>query len=89
MQIAGLFGGGLHTTTADGWTLEVVAPEWPHERVLLSTDGGLPHNTRHGQGWWHLFHAAHAELRAVGFSPTGRTLAVATSSDLTLWTRTT
>lgn len=30
---------------------------------------------------------APAEFRAAGFSPTGRTLAVATSSDLTLWTR--
>ncbi len=31
--------------------------------------------------------ADHSELRAVGFSPSGRTLAVATSSDLSLWTR--
>lgn len=40
VAIAGLFGGGLHTTTLDGWSLEVVSPEWPHHRVLLSTDGG-------------------------------------------------
>lgn len=29
----------------------------------------------------------YSTLRTAGFSPTGRTLAVATSSDLTLWTR--
>ncbi|MFJ8364529.1 hypothetical protein [Streptomyces sp. NPDC093984] len=87
VSIAGLFGGGLHTTTPDGWTLEVVSPEWPHHRVLLSTDGGMPHSGPHGERWWHIFDSNYSELRAVGFSPSGRTLAVATSSDLTLWTR--
>ncbi|WP_443043766.1 hypothetical protein [Streptomyces sp. GS7] len=87
VPIAGLFGGGLHTTTAGGWQLEVVAPEWPHDRVLLSSDGGMPHNGPHGERWWHVFDANYSELRAAGFSPSGRTLAVATSSDLTLWTR--
>ncbi|GAA2092966.1 hypothetical protein GCM10009759_19060 [Kitasatospora saccharophila] len=87
VRIAGLFGGGLHTSTRDGWTLEVVSPEWPNHRVLLSVDGGLPHDGPHGEQWWHVFHSEHSELRAAGFSPSGRTLAVATSSDLTLWTR--
>ncbi|MFJ2007517.1 hypothetical protein ACWHLZ_28820 [Streptomyces chartreusis] len=86
VRIAGLFGGGLHTTTEDGWTLEVVAPAWPNERVLLSGDGGLPHSGPHGERWWHIFHSNYSELRAAGFSPSGRTIAVATSSDLSLWT---
>ncbi|WP_179199571.1 hypothetical protein [Streptomyces viridochromogenes] len=34
-----------------------------------------------------LFHSEYSELRAAGFSPSGLTLAVETSSDLTLWTR--
>ncbi|WP_406307191.1 hypothetical protein OHA61_39370 [Streptomyces sp. NBC_00885] len=87
VRIAGLFGGGLHTTTLDGWSVEDVSPEWPHHRVLLSTDGGMPHSGPHGEGWWHIFDSNYSELRAAGFSPSGRTLAVATSSDLTLWTR--
>ncbi|MGG7569724.1 hypothetical protein [Streptomyces sirii] len=87
VRIAGLFGGGLHTTTSDGWSLEVVSPEWPHHRVLLSTDGGMPHRGPHGDRWWHIFDSDYSELRTAGFSPSGRTLAVATSSDLTLWTR--
>ncbi|MER5523731.1 hypothetical protein ABT075_03825 [Streptomyces sp. NPDC002677] len=87
VRIAGLFGGGLHSTSGDGWKLEVVAPAWPNERVLLSRDGGLPHSGPHGERWWHIFHSNFSELRAAGFSPSGQTLAVATSSDLSLWTR--
>ncbi|GFH36717.1 hypothetical protein [Streptomyces pacificus] len=86
VRVAGLFGGGLHSTTPDGWTLDVVSPEWPHDRIILSTDGGS-HRGPAGGTWWHVFHSASSELRAAGFSPSGRTLAVATSSDLTLWTR--
>lgn len=87
VHIAGLFGGGLHTTTEDGWTLEAVTPAWPHDRVLLSGDGGLPHSGPHGEQWWHIFHSTYSELRAFGFSPSGETIAVATSSDVSLWTR--
>ncbi len=87
VHIAGLHGGGLHRTTDDGWTLEVVSPAWPNDRVLLSTDGGPPHSGPHGERWWHIFHSSYSDPRAVGFSPSGRTLAVATSSDLRRWTR--
>jgi hypothetical protein len=86
VRIAGLFGGGLHATTGDGWTIDVVSPEWPHDRVLLSADGGGCDGPAGGT-WWHIFDADHSEFRAAGFSPSGRTLAVATSSDVTLWTR--
>ncbi|MER7956200.1 hypothetical protein [Streptomyces sp. NPDC096030] len=87
VRIAGLYGGGLHTTAPGGWHVEVVGPDWPNERVLLSAPGGMFHRDAHGEKWWHVFHSRWSELRAVGFSPSGRTLAVATSSDLTLWTR--
>ncbi|KND36059.1 hypothetical protein [Streptomyces acidiscabies] len=87
VHIAGLYGGGLHTTTEDGLTLEAVAPAWPNHRVLLSGDGGLPQAGPHGERWWHIFHSNYSELRAFGFSPSGETTAVATSSDVSLWTR--
>nr|WP_308406445.1 hypothetical protein [Streptomyces sp. AC602_WCS936] len=86
VRIAGLFGGGLHTTTGDGWCLDVATPAWPHERVLLSSGDDF-HAGPHGERWWHIFHAHYSTFRAAGFSPSGRTLAVATSSDLSLWTR--
>ncbi|WP_405517217.1 hypothetical protein [Streptomyces canus] len=87
VHIAGVYGGGLHSTTADGWHVEVVSPVWPNDRVLLSLGSGMPHRGPHGERWWHVFHSDYSELRAVGFSPSGRTLAVATSSDVTLWRR--
>lgn len=86
VQIAGLFGGGLHTASGDGWYLDVVTPAWPHERVLLSRDDDI-YRGDPGVTWWHIFHCTHSTLRTAGFSPSGRTLAVATSSDLTLWTK--
>jgi hypothetical protein len=55
-------------------------------RVLLSADGDI-YRDPPGQGWWHVFHCDYSTFRAAGFSPSGHTLAVATSSDLTLWTR--
>ncbi|MGW6562821.1 hypothetical protein [Streptomyces hydrogenans] len=87
VRIAGLSGGGLHSTGGDGWTVDVEAPDWPHHRVLLSDNGGNWHRPPHTEGWWHVLHSTWSTLRTVGFSPSGRTLAVATSSDLTLWTR--
>ncbi|MFB8757768.1 hypothetical protein ACFV46_09370 [Streptomyces sp. NPDC059852] len=81
VRIAGLFGGGLCTTTEDGWTLEVAAPARSSERVLLSRAG------QEGERRWHLYDPDCSELRTAGFSPSGQTVAVATSSDLALWTR--
>jgi len=84
VRIAGLFGGGLHSTNDDGWTVDVVSPDWPHDRVILSADGGLCRGPA-GEKWWHIFYSDYSELRAAGFSPSGHTLVVATSSDITLW----
>lgn len=86
VRIAGLFGGGLHTAADDGWAVEVVSPEWPHHQVLLAAGGDFYRGSA-GEQWWHIFHADYSELRAAGFSPSGRSLVVATSSDITLWTR--
>ncbi|WP_051830223.1 hypothetical protein [Streptomyces novaecaesareae] len=81
IPVAGLWGGGLHTGAEGGWHVEIAAPEWPHHRVLLATGRG-PWQGEHGESWWQVFDSSWSTLRA-----TGRTLAVATSSDLTLWTR--
>ncbi|MFF4150790.1 hypothetical protein ACFYZU_11290 [Streptomyces sp. NPDC001651] len=87
VRIAGLFGGGLHATAEDGWALRVTGPARPHEHVLLSREGGSSHSGPRGERSWHIYHADFSELRTAGFSPSGQTLAVATSSDLVLWTR--
>lgn len=86
VRIAGLFGGGLRGGSSDGWTVDLVSPEWPHDRVVLSTGQGI-HKGQAGEPWRPVLDTDYSELRAAGFSPSGQTLAVATSSDLTLWTR--
>ncbi|MFF2749332.1 hypothetical protein ACFVVA_27780 [Kitasatospora sp. NPDC058048] len=86
IPVAGTWGGGLHTAAEGGWHIEVVAPEWPHHRVLLASGRG-PWQGEHGESWWLVLDSDRSVFRAAGFSPTGRTLAVATSSDLTLWSR--
>lgn len=78
VRIAGLWGGGLHATTPDGWSLDVVVLEWPNERVLLSANGGI-YRDPPGHGWGHVFHCDYSTFRAAGFFSSGRTLAVATS----------
>ncbi|WP_221762318.1 hypothetical protein [Nonomuraea sp. WAC 01424] len=70
--------------TCDGWSLGVVAPDWPNESVLLSKDGD-PFRDAAGSTWWHIHREDGCELRAAGFSPTGRTLAVASRCALTLF----
>jgi hypothetical protein len=86
VRIAGLNGGGLHTGAHGGWAVDIVSPDWPNARVLLSIDGN-PYTGIQGVTWWHVFHSTYSELRAAGFSPSGNTLVVATSSDVALWTR--
>lgn len=83
IPLAGLWGGGLRTFTPDGWRVAVIAPDWPGEKVALISPGAADP-------------AADPEaaviihdddpIRAVGFSDSGRVLAVATSR-LYLWTR--
>ncbi|MER6916869.1 hypothetical protein ABT354_34935 [Streptomyces sp. NPDC000594] len=87
VRIAGLHGGGLHTGAGGGWTVEVVRPDWPHDRVILFGPGGRIDQGPPGGMCWHILHSRHSTLRAAGFSPSGRTLVVATSSGITLWTR--
>lgn len=87
VRLAGLFGGGLHRVTADGWTLDVVRPDWPAERVILSDPFGDPHGQPDRGGWQVIHDEIACELRAVGFSPTGATLVIASSCDITIFTR--
>ncbi len=79
VRMAGLFGGGLPLTTRDGWGLEAQARTWPTHSVFLSAP-----STREplcigedGAG----------EMRACGFSETGRSFVIATSCDLTVYAR--
>lgn len=80
IRVAGLLGGGLPLTTADGWRLEerqlahstrsilLKLPECETEPVVVADDEVC-------------------ELRAFGFSETGMSFIVATCCDITIFSR--
>ena len=73
--------------TRDGWGVERVILDWPTESLLLVPPGSSIFETR--AGWSSDFTkvAEEIEVRAWGFSPTGRGLVLATTSDVTLYGR--
>jgi hypothetical protein len=85
IRMAGLHGGGLAASTPDGWSVERLTLDWPDDELLLVPPGGSIYPPRP------VFHrlegAGVTSLRAFGFSPTGRTLVIATSSELVLASR--
>jgi hypothetical protein len=78
IRVVGLWGGTLPLSTDDGWSL-VVEKGGPTEQVLLCRAGS-------NERW--VIDEPITELRAAGFSNTGRYLVVASSSDLRLLART-
>ncbi|CAM5451427.1 putative protein OS=Streptomyces canus OX=58343 GN=AQJ46_06695 PE=4 SV=1 [Streptomyces canus] len=44
VHIDGLYGGGLHSTTADGRQVEVVSPFWPNDRGGSSSTPTTPNS---------------------------------------------
>ena len=82
IRTAGLHGGGLALLTRDGWSVERLVFDWPDETLLLC------HPWKHGYKPGEFVKVAvDSVVRAWGFSPTGRSLVLATSSDVTLWSR--
>lgn len=79
VRVGGLFGGGLPLTTADGWCLEAQARVWPTHSVFLTAPGARESVCVGEDGA--------CELRACGFSETGRSFVIATSCDLTVFAR--
>lgn len=87
IPVAGLSGGGLSTGTRDGWSCKVVAPDWPIERVVLEPPGCDVAIEKFAEGCVQVADSLAVEIRAAGFSRDGRTFVVATSADISLWTR--
>jgi len=87
-DMAGLFGGGLRCMTDDGWSVERLGPHC----VLHSAGASVQfldtkwaaHNK---DATFHLLDRSGEDIRALGFSWTGRTLVCATPSTLSIWNR--
>jgi hypothetical protein len=84
VRLSGLYGGGLPQWTNDMWRVQSLAIDWPKCSLLL-----LPPEPKDiyfaDANFVKL--AAESEVRAFGFSYSGKTLIIATSSDLTVFGR--
>ena len=87
LTMAGLLGGGLPKSTSDGWSVEVVALAWPMGDILLLEPFSTLYECLRGKP--SRFHkiGSESELRAVGFSYSGLSFIVATSSDIAVFSR--
>jgi hypothetical protein len=85
IRLAGLHGGGLPICTEDGWSLELVSPDWPDSGLILQPPGtSIYMDDRSGS----CVKVADVDvLRVYGFSDTGRTFIIASSHTLEIFGR--
>ena len=78
IRTAGLSGGGLAAATADGWRLKSLTLVWPHDFVFLSPPGHWVLGPAFGKPGDVTKFQIQSTLRAFGFSPTGKSMIIAT-----------
>jgi hypothetical protein len=87
VRTAGIHGGGLALATSDGWSAEEFVFQWPERIITMSPPGHWVYFAGQGRPCEAYRVAAESEIRAFGFSPTGRSFILATSSDITIIAR--
>jgi hypothetical protein len=88
IRMSGLRGGGLAAQTIDGWGLEHHPLSWPHDEFFLAPTGQTMFWQAPDQPLKLTKLAGFiAEIRAFGFSPTGRTFIIATAADISVFVR--
>jgi hypothetical protein len=87
IRMSGLFGGGLPSITEDGWQLECVTLKWPEQMLILLPPSSHLYGSviGHSDTMTKIFEDSC--IRAYGFSYTGRTFIIATTSDITIFIR--
>jgi hypothetical protein len=88
IRLAGGEGGGLTRGTFDGWGIELHPLSWPDEELFLCPPGQsmLWHPPKEEPTLFKL-KPLPSTLVAYGFSPTGLSLVIATSSDIEIFRR--
>ncbi len=81
IRLAGLHGGGLLTGGKGGWSVESLTLDWPDVNLLLVEPWRAIFDEK--TGFTKL--AVEREIRAFGFSDTGASLVLATSSDVVVF----
>jgi len=87
IRTAGLHGGGLALQTPDGWQLECLTLAWPRDDLFLAPPGHWVLGRAFGKPADVTRLPVFSTLHAFGFSPTGRSMVVATSSELDIYSR--
>ena len=85
IRLAGAAGGGLPLGTADGWSVEMLFPDWPDGMVVLNPPGMSVLIERFASSCVRLLNVD--VPRAHGFSETGRSLVIAQSHSLHIYCR--
>lgn len=89
VRICGLYGGGLPVMTRDGWQAERLVLDWPDETLVLTSPGSSVFAAPPGRPAVFTKVAVRPEVRAWGFSSTGRSLVLASSGELSIFCRVT
>lgn len=93
IDMAGLHGGALRRETRDGWSVDMFDLAWPQTSCVLHPPKAsiyfLKPGWAHGikDATFHLLAREPEDIRAFGFSWTGRSLVLATPSTLKIWAR--
>ena len=87
IRMAGIYGGTLATTTADGWQAERLTLQWPAETLLLVAPGSWVFGASFNKKAEMTKVSVDSEVRAWGFSSTGHSLILAVSSGVQIFSR--
>lgn len=87
IKMSGLFGGGLLTSTEDGWQLDSVTLNWPEEMILLTEPGSDLYGSTFNYPDNFTKIEQDSTIRAYGFSCTNESFVIATSSDVAIYSR--
>ncbi len=88
IRVAGIHGGGLSHVTKDGWLIELHPLSWPEEEFFLCPPGQtMLWNRPDQQPALSKICPFPTSLVAYGFSPTGQSLVIATSSEVAIHSR--
>lgn len=81
VRLSGLNGGGLSCRGIKGWSVDSVVLRWPQQSLLFVE----PFKWIFDTAAQITLLGLESETRAFGFSDTGRSLVLATSSEVTIW----
>jgi len=87
IKISGLYGGGLPNSTDDMWAVHEIVLDWPESILVMTKPGSWLYGMIYDKKGDFVKIGSTLELRAFGFSPSGRSLVIATSSDVTIYHR--